>query len=78
MADVRPHEGGWAEHPRYSGCHHQMDFPRAASRIVRRPWVIACRDCGVEARFQVPPLLQCADDAPAALLDHVGDGSVGR
>jgi hypothetical protein len=37
MADVRPHEGGWAEHPKYSGCHHKMDFPHAVSRIFRRP-----------------------------------------
>ena len=33
---------------------------------------------GVEARFQVPELPQCADDAPADLLDHVGDGGVRR
>jgi hypothetical protein len=32
-----PHERGWAENPRYSGCHNQMDFPRALSRILRRP-----------------------------------------
>ena len=31
------HEGGWAENPRYEGCHNQMDFPRAVSRIFRRP-----------------------------------------
>jgi hypothetical protein len=37
MADVRPHEGGWAENPRYSGYHNQMDFPCAVSRIFRRP-----------------------------------------
>jgi hypothetical protein len=47
-------------------------------RGVIHQWVIACRDCGVEARFQVPALPQCADDAPADLLHHVGDGRVGR
>jgi hypothetical protein len=34
---------------------------------------------GVDARFQVPELPQCADDAPADLLDHRGDvGIAGR
>jgi len=32
----------------------------------------------VEARFQVPELPQFANDAPADLLDHVGDVSVSR
>jgi hypothetical protein len=32
-----PHEGGWSENPGYEGCHNQMDFPGAVSRIFRRP-----------------------------------------
>jgi hypothetical protein len=33
---------------------------------------------GVDARFQVSELPQCADDAPADLLNHVGDVGVRR
>jgi hypothetical protein len=34
---VRRMRGGWAENQRYEGCHNRMDFPRAMSRIFRRP-----------------------------------------
>ena len=40
--------------------------------------VISCGHGDVETRFQVSELPQCADDAPADLLDHVGDGGVRR
>src|SRR5262252_3212481 len=47
-------------------------------RCVVPQGVIACLHSGVEARFQIPELPQCADDTSADFLDHGGDVRVGR
>jgi len=47
-------------------------------RCVVPQGVIACRHNGVEARFQVPELPQCAEDTPADLLDHRCNVGIGE
>src|SRR4030095_6237747 len=39
--------------------------------------IIACRHCGIDARFQVSQVAQFTDDAPTDVLDHGGDVRVG-
>jgi len=47
-------------------------------RRVVKQGIISRGHGGVDARFQVPELPQCADDAPADLLDYVCDVGVSR